>query len=203
MSRVEYDPTISMREARAQYFLANAFGEDGGYTAAWVDFKLGPIPMPIPNLPSRVRAVKVHDLHHIVTGYQTDTLGEFEISAWELGAGCKDFYAAWYLNLSGMTAGIVIPSRVFRAFVRGRRSTSLYGQSIDALLEQTVRDTRAQTRVPETAPAASVSDYALFVATLCLGVTATIPFVLASPLLVAMGVFNHLKRKSERATQAS
>lgn len=34
-------------------------------------------------------------------------VGEFEISAWEIGAGCGDFHAAWVLNLSGMTGGLL------------------------------------------------------------------------------------------------
>ncbi|AUX38490.1 uncharacterized protein SOCE836_107340 [Sorangium cellulosum] len=33
-------------------------------------------------------------MHHVPTGYDTSTTGEFEISAWELGAGCKDLIAA-------------------------------------------------------------------------------------------------------------
>ena len=73
----------TLRTALATYFEDNGFGKDGGYEDAWVDFELGPIPLPFPNSAGRKRAVRLHDLHHIVTGYATDTLGEFEISAWE------------------------------------------------------------------------------------------------------------------------
>src|SRR5688572_7376869 len=104
MDRVHYAETESMSDARAAYFKANGFGADGGYSDAWVDFKLGPVPFPFPNTKARVRAVRYHDLHHVLTGYGTDILGEFEISAWEIGAGCKDFVAAWQLNLGGMFA---------------------------------------------------------------------------------------------------
>ncbi|HEY1086681.1 MAG TPA: hypothetical protein VGE37_03265, partial [Archangium sp.] len=87
----------TMREAVRRYFDENGFGIDGGYGATWVDFKLGPVPFPLPNTEGRKRAVKFHDLNHVLTGYRTDTLGEFEISAWEAGAGCRDFWAAWAL----------------------------------------------------------------------------------------------------------
>ena len=82
------DTGMTLRDARRIYFHANGFGEEGGYDDAWVDFKLGPIPMPFPNPPARVRAVKYHDLHHVLTDYDTDTIGEFEIAAWEVAAGC-------------------------------------------------------------------------------------------------------------------
>src|SRR5688572_30034252 len=99
---VDYPENITMREARAMYFQANGFGASGGYDDAWVDFKLGPIPLPFPNTKARIEAVRFHDLHHLLTGYDTDITGEFEISAWEIAAGCKRFPAAWALNLGGM-----------------------------------------------------------------------------------------------------
>src|SRR5688572_1778448 len=92
MTLTTYEPSATMREARARYFEVNDFGVDGGYQDAWVDFKLGPLPMPFPNTQGRLRAVAYHDLHHILTGYDTEIIGELEISAWELGAGCKSFW---------------------------------------------------------------------------------------------------------------
>ena len=47
--------------------------------------------MTFPNTDSRKRAVPLHDLHHILTGYKTDWMGEAEIGAWELRAGCNSF----------------------------------------------------------------------------------------------------------------
>ncbi len=98
-----YSDAMTMREGRRFYFEANGLGETGGYDEPWVDFKLGPIPFPFPNTPSRVRAVGYHDVHHVITEYSTDIVGEFEISAWEIGAGCKTFAAAWVLNLAPFT----------------------------------------------------------------------------------------------------
>ena len=84
----------TMREALDQYFRDNDFGEDGGYSADWVKLKIGPIPFAFPNTPARRRAVRFHDLHHFLTGYQTDWVGEAEIAAWEVATGCKDMWAA-------------------------------------------------------------------------------------------------------------
>lgn len=143
--------------------IGSAEGEDGGYGSKWVDFKLGPLPFPIPNSAARVRAVRYHDLHHVLTGYETDFRGELEISAWEIGAGCKDFVAAWQLNLGGMAGGVfLIPVRTFRAFVRGRHARSLYGAPLDELLDAKVSDVRARMGVAPS-PSASAADVVLFV----------------------------------------
>lgn len=174
--RSPYADGSSMRDARAKYFAANGFPDDGGYDDPWVDFKLGPIPFPFPNTGPRRRAVKVHDLHHVVTGYATNIVGEFQISAWELGAGCADFFAAWLLNLGGMFGGLLIaPRRTFRAFVRGRRSQSLYGrEDLELLLEKTVGETRAVMHVPAGNPTARGADVFWFIAFEIAGAVAAI-----------------------------
>ena len=82
----------------------------------------------------------------MVTGYGTGWTGESEISAWEIATNCRDFVAAWVLNLGAMWLGLFFaPGAVWRAFVRGRQSMNLYGASFDeALLERTVGRTRTQ-----------------------------------------------------------
>jgi hypothetical protein len=47
------DDPLTLREAREKYFVANAFGLDGGYSLDWVDVKVGPIPLRIPNTAGR------------------------------------------------------------------------------------------------------------------------------------------------------
>ncbi len=38
-----------------------------------------------------VGAVRVHDVHHVVTGDGTAWIGEAEIGAWEIGSRCGDY----------------------------------------------------------------------------------------------------------------
>ena len=106
MTTLAYDESQSLRDARTRYFQDNAFGDDGGYAAKWVKLQLGPVPFAIPNSAARVRALKFHDLHHVVTGYATNVVGEAEIGAWEIGSGCAGFVAAWILNLYAMVLGL-------------------------------------------------------------------------------------------------
>ena len=148
---VAYDEALPLREARAAYFEANGFGADGGYGARWVKLRLGPIPVAFPNLESRRRAVRIHDLHHVLTGYETSATGEAEIAAWEIASGCGRYTAAWVLNLWGMAYGIwLAPRALLRAFARGRRSRNLYRDGLDdAYLDTPVGPARAALGIPD------------------------------------------------------
>ena len=124
---------LTLREARTQYFRENGIDDDGGYAKEWVRIKLGPVPVSFPNTTGRRAALLPHDLHHIATGYDTTLVGEAEIGAWELASGCRDYYAAWILNLGAVVIGLFLsPRRVVRAFQRGWRCTNLYHLGVDA-----------------------------------------------------------------------
>ncbi|CAN5734688.1 hypothetical protein BH09MYX1_BH09MYX1_48240 [soil metagenome] len=132
--------------------------------------------------------------------HATDFKGELEISAWELGAGCKDYYVAWQLNLGGLAAGVfLMRKRTWGAFVRGRRAQSLYGRDLDALLESSVGEARAQMGVVEE-PRASFSDAALFALAVLAGVVVgLVTFAIVVPLL-PFGLFAmNLRRACDRA----
>lgn len=193
----------TMRQARERYFADNRFGADGGYSSKWVEFKLGRLPMPFPNSPARVRAVKFHDLHHLLTGYRTDIVGEFEIGAWEIGAGCHTFAAAWFLNLTAMSTGLfVAPGKVFRAFRRGLASRTLYPLEFEPLLERTVDELRTQTGVDGTVPEATAKSVLLFALAALTGTSlalVTIAFALTPVALIAWIVSYQVWRRSQPA----
>ncbi|MDB4969244.1 MAG: hypothetical protein JWN44_4933 [Myxococcales bacterium] len=173
------DPSATLLDARDEYFRVNQFGPNGGYDDAWVDFKLGPIPLPFPNSPGRKRAVRFHDLHHTLTGYATDARGEFEISAWEIGSGCAGYLAAWQLNLGGMVAGMLAaPRRTWRAFLRGRQSRNLYrSQYDDALLSRRVAEMRRELALDRPLATARAADVALFALALVAGLAVGLVFM--------------------------
>ena len=134
---------ITVREARDRYFAENGLSEDG-YTERWVKLPVGPFTIVFPNTGGRQRAVVLHDLHHVATGYSTTWRGEAEISAWELGAGCGRYWAAWGLNTGAAALGLVIaPRRTWHAWRRGRGSRALYRDGFTAdLLDLTVTELR-------------------------------------------------------------
>jgi hypothetical protein len=165
-----YADHLTLGQARRLYFDANGFG-DGGYDKKWVKLEAGPIPIFIPNSKGRVRAVRLHDLHHVLTGYDTTWTGESEIGAWEIGAGCADHWAAWVLNFNAIAIGLAIaPAATYRAFVRGRRTRSLYdGEFRESLLDEKVGAVRARLGL-DRAPRAAGSDPVVFALVCVVGV---------------------------------
>lgn len=144
-----YASSLTVGEARSRYFADSGFDETS-YTDRWVRLKLGPIPLAFPNTAGRKAAVKLHDLHHLATGYDTSWTGEAEIAAWEIGAGCGRHGAAWALNTMAMAMGLIhSPRRVLRALARGRRSTSLYRTTYsDAMLGWSLGELRDRLGIP-------------------------------------------------------
>ena len=139
-----FAPELTLGEARARLFAVSGFPPDGGYADAWVKLKLWRIPLAFPNTAGRRRAVRFHDLHHVLTEYPTTWRGEFEIAAWEVAGGVRRYWEGWLLDLLGFACGLVVfPRAVYRAFVRGRHSRNLYGDVWDeAILTRRVGEVR-------------------------------------------------------------
>jgi hypothetical protein len=165
VNRLAIHDALSVREGRERYFARS--GIEPGYDARWVTLRAGGVPvLMFPNTAARVRAVRLHDLHHVVTGYDTSWTGEAEIAAWEIASGCAGFAAAWVLNLGAFAVGLCIaPRALFRAFVRGRHTENLYhaaGAWNEALLDGGVGELRAALRLDLDAPPVCASDVAAF-----------------------------------------
>ncbi|HYK82147.1 MAG TPA: hypothetical protein VEU55_03305 [Gemmatimonadales bacterium] len=157
---------LTLRQARERYFARQHLG-DGGYADRWVKLQAGPIPLYFPNTRARVRAVKLHDLHHLLTAYDTSWRGEAEIGAWEIASGCGRHYPAWVLNLCAVAVGLVIaPRAVHQAFLRGCYSGNLYcARECDAaLLERRVGEVRHALGLDRVAPRPAPRDHARFAA---------------------------------------
>ena len=112
-----YRTEASVQEVLDQYLAENGFNA-ADYDAPWVRIAIGPVSFPFPNPPSRQRAVRLHDLHHVATGYGTDLPGEAEISAWELRRGLKGLSAfVAMIVFNGALLGLVhSPRRTLRAW---------------------------------------------------------------------------------------
>ena len=116
-----YPNEIKIKDALQLYFVNYHFA-DGGYNDRYFKIKIGPLLIPVPNTRSRLKAVKFHDIHHILTGYTALWKGEVEIGAWEISSGCGDLLIAWLLNFGSFGVGIFLyPKALFKAFMMGIR----------------------------------------------------------------------------------
>ncbi len=184
-----YADNLTVRDGRTQYFALNKLG-DGGYTDRWVRFKVGPLPLFFPNTQARIRAVRFHDIHHVLTEYSTSWAGEAEISAWEIVSDCAHHYAAWFLNLQAMAIGLLLdPAAVYGAFVRGRHCTNLYRAELnDALFSTPIGELRQRLGLTTAPPRAEGKDRLAFVGWSLCG-----SLMLATPLLGGIAVLSLLR----------
>ena len=116
------------RDLLPAFYRKYQLGDDGGQSRAYVKVELTKkISLYFPNFDARRKAIFKHDVHHMVTGYTSTFKGETEIGAWEIGSGCRQYWAAFILDIAAITPGMLINAAgIYKAFVRGRRTKNLY-----------------------------------------------------------------------------
>jgi hypothetical protein len=118
---------MTYKEILDNYFKEKQLGEKGGYYSPFYKADFWGVILVLPNFKGRKRALMRHDIHHIITGYEVDLYGEFEIGAWEIASGCSNYFGVFLLNLIAIPPGMIfIPKRTIHAFYSGRRSKNLY-----------------------------------------------------------------------------
>lgn len=184
---------LTVSSALTEHYLAHGLPMDGGAQDPWFRVRVGAASLKLPNPPSRRRAVFFHDVNHLLTGYDTTlTRGELSIAAFEVGCGCGPYAIAWFINLYLMALGVFIrPRALLRAFVRGRRSGSIY-RLPDAradLLMSTVATlrTRLDIGVPSGDSPATSREIAMFILWTLFAIGMTV-VVTALPFAVMWGV---------------
>jgi hypothetical protein len=140
----------SVGQAVDDYLTENGF-TIAEYTAKTVRFFAGPLSFRVPNPKARQEAVPLHDIHHVVTGFGTDVIGEGEQGIWELRAGCPAPVAIFLNSLAAAGGFLLSPRRIIRAFLSANGATTLYGSSIseESAKLMTVRELRRHLHVPE------------------------------------------------------
>jgi hypothetical protein len=140
------DENRTLREVMSEFATANDFVTETGGNAGYWYLGRGILHIRLPNFAWRERAIARHDAHHLLTGYPCTPAGEMQMAAWEFAAGRFPHpgATAFCLPLVGLGA-FAFPRRTFAAFVRGRRSTSLYATTFsDEMLASRMTDLRLQ-----------------------------------------------------------
>ena len=183
-----YNPELTLREAHKIYLEANGFDE-ANQQKRWVKVQYGPFVSYFPNTKGRIKLLKYHDLHHILTGYSTKLPGEAEIGAWDIAAGCLGFGAGWILNMLGFADGLIInPKGVYRAFMRGRQSSNLYPVDLnEQFMSKTVGEVRRELGLDQKVKPASLTDKAAVTmwAGISLVTLITVLVIVLAPLVLA------------------
>jgi hypothetical protein len=143
---------MRVRDALDAYLAENGFTRDA-YAAAKTKGSLFGVEISLPNPPSHRRAIMLHDLQHVATGYGTDHAGEAEISAWQLrrGLGGVGLYVSAIVAFNTALGFASAPRRTIAALLGAGAGPSLFGATIpyDELLDRTVGELRAILNVPQ------------------------------------------------------
>jgi hypothetical protein len=148
-----YPAEWTVRQALHAYLDENGFSTSA-YDEPWTQATFFGLRFAVPNPPGHRRAIMLHDLHHVATGFGTNPAGEGEISGWEVGGGLTglDLYVRTIV-LGGLLLGLTTaPRRTVRAFRAARRGGNLFTRSLEQyeeLLDRPVSELRAQLGLPE------------------------------------------------------
>jgi hypothetical protein len=116
------------RTLHARFRRERGLNETEECSGVWLA-TLGGLIVPLPNFRWRREILVQHDLHHIVTGFETTVSGELSLAAWELGLGCYSSIWAKSLCFGLLCAGIIAqPRKTIRSYRRGQKSAVAYRQ---------------------------------------------------------------------------
>ena len=149
-----YAADRTVADALQDYLDENGFGTEA-YDAPSVSVTFWGFRFRLPNPPDRKRAVRLHDLHHVATGFGTDPAGEFEISAWEIRRGLRGL--RWFVRslvTGGALAGLLYcPRRALAAWRAAQgRGVTLFTANLETdypeMMGWTVGELRAHLGIP-------------------------------------------------------
>jgi hypothetical protein len=146
----------SVRQARDAYLAENGFTVEA-YDDRWTQGSFFGVRLALLNTRRHRWAIMLHDLHHVVTGYGTNLVGEGEISAWELRHGWRSLgLYVGSIVLFGAVMGVALsPRRMRSAWQSAAAVRSLFASvplgdegAYEALLDLSVEELRTRLGVP-------------------------------------------------------
>lgn len=142
---------MRVRDARDIYLAENGFTV-AAYDSATAQGSFLGLKFAVPNPPSHRRAIRLHDLHHVATGYGTDHAGEAEISAWQARRGLRGtgMYVTGIVLMNALVGLALAPRRTIAALLESPRGGSLFTAELDyeRLLDRTVGELREMLDIP-------------------------------------------------------
>ncbi len=191
---------IKVSDHLEKFYNTYNLGDEGGNHLPYVTLEIGSFfKFYIPNWDNRRKAVLRHDIHHLLTGYKSELLGEFEIAAWEIGSGCMNYFAAYLLNSGGLLAGLLIyPRPTFNAFLMGCRTTNLYQLNIDdkSLKNSTIEELKMQIGLEPKPCLTKIRLFEILKLAYHIGISIFLQTIVCilSPLLIVYNIWMHGKR---------
>ena len=121
---------------------------DAWFNDPWYRYPIGDRRVPVFPMFWLRRSLTLHDLNHLISGYDLSLRGEVENAAWELGSGgCGRHVFFWVDRMVAALLGLLFaPQAVLRAFRAGRCHRNLYRLDRDEALAADIEDLRRWAR---------------------------------------------------------
>lgn len=137
---------MTTQDSLSRYFVDQGLFPEGSTMDDWLGsrwYRIGGVPV-FPIVGKIKHSLILHDVHHVVTGYDTSWKGEFELAGWELGSGgCAGHLVFWFDRLFALALGLIItPLRTLRAARRGLRERNLYRLDSSQVLASDIAEIR-------------------------------------------------------------
>ena len=131
-------------DALSRFFVEQGLWPEGSSVTDWIGdrwLRIGGIRV-LPLVGGIKESLILHDLHHVLTGYDTSWTGELELAGWELGSGgCGRPLFFWFDRLGALAIGLLtVPRRTIQALRRGRSERNLYGRRSAEVLASEVSE---------------------------------------------------------------
>lgn len=141
---------MTVRDALASYFERRGIKPhdesiDQWLSEKWVHMTILGRRVPVKPIYGYKPVLIIHDVHHLLAGYETTWTGEFEVAAWELGSGgCEGYLLMWGNRFLTTFLGLVFARQATRAaYRRGTRERNLYAFDCRSILACDVDALRA------------------------------------------------------------
>ena len=141
---------MTTEEALGRYLAQRGIIDPGDdredwYSARWFYTRVFGRKVPIFPMTGFRAGIAAHDIHHMITGYETNWGGECELAGWELASGgCGPYPIFWLDRLGFFAIGLVtLPLRTLRAFRSGLGRRNLYGLDPARVLSMPLEEVEA------------------------------------------------------------
>jgi hypothetical protein len=126
---------------------------DEWYRENWVRVSMWGRRVPVFSVYGFKESLFIHDIHHLLSGYDTDWTGELEIAAWELSSGGCGRYFLYRIDRMVFTLlGLIFaPRATCRAFRCGLKHRNLFHRDPEEVMPIEIDELRRTTLSPKSA----------------------------------------------------
>ena len=141
---------MTTKDALLAYLVEQHLRDEGDTSEAWFRdnwyrLNVGGHKLPVfPLLFGLKRSLLLHDVHHLISGYDISWRGELALAGWELGSGGCGWHLFFWFDrvIFFLLALLLMPASTLKALRRGLKSHNLYRLNPEEVLTKEIEELR-------------------------------------------------------------